>query len=99
MKVHVLRSAVNYLAKARKFYDRQEAGIGDYFFDSFFSEIDSLVLFGGIHSVHFGFHRLLAKRFPYAIYYKVRNGEAIVFRVLDCRHDPNRLRVIFEAIK
>ena len=39
MKVHVLRSAVNDLAKARKFYDRQEAGIGDYFFDiySFFA--------------------------------------------------------------
>jgi hypothetical protein len=79
MKVHVLRSAVNDLTKARKFYDRQEEGIGDYFFDSLFSEIDSLVLFGGIHSVHFGFNRLLAKRFPYAIYYKVCDGEVIDF--------------------
>jgi len=27
-----------------KFYDRQEAGVGDCFFDSLFAEIDSLVI-------------------------------------------------------
>jgi plasmid stabilization system protein ParE len=91
MKVQVLRSALEDLAAGRKFYDRQEAGVGDYFFDSLFAEIDSLALYGGIHSVHFGFHRLLAKRFPYAIYYRIIDGKAIVFRVLDCRRDPNRL--------
>jgi len=68
MKVQVLRSAIEDLATGRKFYDRQEAGIGDYFFDSLFAEIDSLALYGGIHSVHFGFHRLFAKRFSYVIY-------------------------------
>jgi len=26
------------LAAGRKFYDRQEAGVGDYFFDSLFAE-------------------------------------------------------------
>jgi plasmid stabilization system protein ParE len=97
MKVQVLRSAMEDLAAGRKFYDRQETGVGDYFFDSLFAEIDSLALYAGIHSVHFGFHRLLAKRFPYAIYYKISDGKAIVFRVLDCRRDPNRLRKDLEA--
>lgn len=86
MKVEVLRSAIEGLARTRKFYDRQEAGVGDYFFDSLFSEIDSLAIYGGIHSVQFGFHRLLAKRFPYAI----------VFRVLDCRSNLKKLYKIFE---
>lgn len=40
MKVQVLRSAIEDLAAGRKFYDRQEAGVGDYFFDSLFAEID-----------------------------------------------------------
>jgi hypothetical protein len=53
-----------------------------------FSEIDSLVLYAGVHRVVFGFHRLLASRFPYAVYYRVIGGEAVVFRVLDCRRDP-----------
>jgi hypothetical protein len=34
MKVKVLRSAIEDLAAGRKFYDSQEAGVGDYFFDS-----------------------------------------------------------------
>lgn len=92
MKVQILRSAIADLAAGRKFYDRQEIGIGDYFFDSLFSEIDSLALYGGIHAIHSGFHRLLAKRFPYAIYYKIIDGNAIVFRILDCRRNPNQLR-------
>jgi plasmid stabilization system protein ParE len=98
MKVQILRSAIKDLAAGRKFYDRQEADIGDYFFDSLFAEIDSLALYGGIHSIHFGFYRLLAKRFPYAIYYKVVDSKAIVFRVLDCRRNPNRLRKVFEEM-
>jgi hypothetical protein len=96
MKVQILRSAIKDLAAGRKFYDRQEADIGDYFFDSLFAEIDSLALYGGIHSIHFGFHRLLAKRFPYAIYYKIIDSKAVVFRVLDCRSNPSKLRKIFE---
>lgn len=96
MKVRVLRPALDDLAAGRRFYDRSAQGIGGYFFDSLFSEIDSLSLFAGIHRVRFGFHRLLAKRFPFAIYYRVINGEAVVFRVLDCRRDPNWIRSALE---
>ena len=92
MKVTVLRSAIDDLADGRQFYDCQQQGVGDYFFDSLFAEIDSLALYAGIHSVHFGFHRLLAKRFPYAIYYQVINDEAAVFRLLDCRSEPDNIR-------
>jgi len=88
MKIQVLRSAMEDLSIGRRFYEHQEAGVGDYFFDSLFAEIGSLALYGGVHSVHFGFFLLLAKRFPYAIYYKIIDGKATVFRVLDCRRNP-----------
>jgi hypothetical protein len=71
MKVRVLRSALEDLANGREFYNQQQEGVGDYFFDSLVSEIDSLVLYAGIHRVQFGYHRLLARRFPYAAYYRV----------------------------
>jgi hypothetical protein len=67
-------------------------GVGDYFQDCLFSDIDSLVLYAGIHRQVFGFHRLLSKRFPYAIYYRVQGDIVLVFRVLDCRRDPQQLR-------
>ena len=73
-------------------YDRQQEGVGDYFFDSVFADIDSLALYGGIHRIIFGFHRNPATRFPFAIYYRVIGGEAVVFRVLDCRRDPEKIR-------
>ena len=34
MNVRLLRSAVEDLASAREFYERQEIGIGDYFLDA-----------------------------------------------------------------
>lgn len=92
MKVRILRPALEDLALGRKFYDRQSEGVGGYFFDSLFADIDSLVLYGGVHRVHFGYHRLLAKRFPYAVYYRVSGTEAVVYRVLDCRRDPQWIR-------
>lgn len=92
MKIRVLRPALEDLADGRRFYDRQQAGVGAYFFDSLFAEIDSLVLHAGIHPVRYGFHRLLARRFPYAVYYRVVRDEAVVFRVLDCRRDPSWIR-------
>jgi len=92
MKVRVLRSALEDLATGRRFYDRRAKGVGGYFFDSLFSEIDSLALHAGIHRVQFGFHRMLVRRFPFAVYYRVNSGEAVVFRVLDCRRDPYWIR-------
>jgi hypothetical protein len=44
-----LRSALLDLADRRRFYERQDDGLGDYFFDSLFSEIDAPALYGGIH--------------------------------------------------
>lgn len=74
------------------FYEAQSPGIGQYFLDSLYSDIDSLTLYAGIHPKKFGdFHWLLSKHFPYAIYYTV-DGELIsVHAVLDCRQDPSKL--------
>jgi plasmid stabilization system protein ParE len=98
MRVRILTSALDDLAKGRTFYEKQAEGVGSYFFDSLFSDIDSLALYGGIHAKAFGFHRLLARRFPYAIYYKKDSeGAVIVYRVLDCRQDPARTAAALKA--
>ena len=89
MKIRLLTSAYHDLAAGRDFYEQQ--GVGGYFLDSLFADIDSLVLYAGIHRQVFGFHRMLAKRFPYAIYYRVESPEVtVVCRVLDCRQNPRK---------
>ena len=44
MKIRLLSSAVEDLYEGRLFYERQGEGLGEYFFDSLFSDIDSLTL-------------------------------------------------------
>ena len=93
MKVRILESAARDLIGGSQFYDRQEAGLGEYFLDSLFSDIDSLQLYAGIHAQHFGtFRRLLSKRFPFAVYYEFEQDTAIVYAVLDCRCDPTWIK-------
>ena len=72
--------------------------LGNYFLDALFSDIDSLELYAGIHIKVFDFHRLLAKRFPYAVYYQVETGSVVVvYRVLDCRQNPQRTRAALKS--
>ena len=92
MRIKILSSAVDDLHAGRLFYEMQGEGLGEYFFDSLFSDIDALVLYAGIHLKVFGYHRLLSKRFPYAIYYTVENDLAVVWRVLDLRRHPDKIR-------
>ncbi len=72
MKIKILESAKEDLREGFYFYESQKNGVGSYFLESLFSDIESLTLFAGIHGIHFGrYHRLLSKRFPFAIYYRV----------------------------
>lgn len=91
MKVLVLEEAIEDLAEGFRFYERQAEGLGSYFLDSLWSDIQSLRLYGGIHGIHKGYHRLLSKRFPYAVYYRIDEGVARVRAVLDCRQAPSRV--------
>ena len=55
------------------------------------SDIDSLELYAGVHAQAFGYHRLLGKRFPFAVYYKMSGDVCVVWRVLDCRQNPAKI--------
>ena len=90
MKIRILKSAKQDLLEGYLFYERQGEGLGEYFINTLFSDIESLRLYAGVHQIIFGFHRLLSKRFPYAIYYKIEGEEVIVYAVLDCRRDPKK---------
>jgi plasmid stabilization system protein ParE len=89
MKIQVLFQALDDLENGYRFYERQAEGVGTYFLDSIWSDIDSLSLYAGIHALHAGYHRLLSKRFPYAIYYRIENDVVQIRAVLDCRRNPS----------
>ena len=96
MNVRILAAAQENLANGFRFYEAQAVGLGSYFINSLYSDIDSLRFFGGIHLVIAdGYYRLLSKRFPFAVYYLREGDTMIVQAVLDCRRNPawNRKRL------
>lgn len=92
MKIKISDSAYRDLESGQFFYERQEEGLGIYFQDSLFSDIDSLRFYAGIHPIQYGKHRLLSKKFPYAIYYQIENDLIVVSAVLDCRRNPKWIK-------
>ena len=88
MKLRILSLAETDLLAGFRFYERQQQGVGSYFLDALYSDIESLRLYAGLHRRIHGYHRALSKRFPFGIYYDVGAGEIRVWRVLDCRREP-----------
>jgi hypothetical protein len=93
MKLEILDLAKNDLIEGYHFYQAQEPGLGSYFLDTLYSDIDSLRIFGGIHrKAYKNLHRALSKRFPFAIYYTMEAETIRVRSVVDCRRNPSWIR-------
>ncbi len=92
MRIEILDEADADLIEGYHFYETQEAGLGSYLLDSLFSDVDSHLIYAGVHAVAFGHRRCLSKRFPFAVYYSV-DGELVrVHAILDCRRSPTWIR-------
>lgn len=92
MIIQILDAAERDLIEGFRFYEAQSSGLGQYFLDTLFADIESLYIYSGIHTQYFGYHRLLAKRFPFAIYYRVEEQSIRIYAVLDCRRNPPSIR-------
>lgn len=91
-RIVVLAKAATDIEYGIDFYNEIEPGVGAYFRDSIISDIRRLGFFFGQHSSYFGFHRALAARFPFAIYYRDQRDVRQIIAVLDMRRDPEWIR-------
>ena len=91
MKIRILPNAETDLELGADFYESQRDGLGEYFVSSLISDIESLKSHGGIHEQYRGFHRSISNRFPFAIYYRIRDNNVDIYAVLDCRQDPKTI--------
>ncbi|MBR3777515.1 MAG: type II toxin-antitoxin system RelE/ParE family toxin [Kiritimatiellae bacterium] len=91
-QLQILPSAMLDIAQTRFFYEEIEPGLGDRFRDDIFNAIDNLSQYAGIHEIHLGYYRAIANRFHQNIYYKINGDVVTVWRVLDQRFNPKRIR-------
>ena len=94
MRIKILSIAEDDLEEGYRFYESQSDGLGTYFLDTLYSDIDSLAYFAGMHRIVLGYHRLLSKRFPFAVYYHIVNDVVLIYAVLDCRRNPSWIRAM-----
>ena len=92
MTIEILPDAQADLISGFRFYERQSVGLGRYFLDCLFTDIELLGTHAGTHAMVFGYHRSLSKRFPFAIYYRVEAKVVRVRAILDCRRKPSWIR-------
>lgn len=93
MRISILDAAEQDLEEGKQFYESQGEGLGTYFLITLSSDIESLRLYAGIHRVFFDkYHRLLSKRFPFAVYYTCSKDTVFIYAVLDCRRSPSWIR-------
>jgi plasmid stabilization system protein ParE len=92
--IQITQAAQDDLLAAYWFYEHQQAGIGDYFLNSLYADIDALQISAGVHAKvqPSGAYRSLGSRFPFAIYYLIQGSEATVLAVLDTRRSPEWLQ-------
>jgi len=90
-RVEISEFALKDLEEAKKFYAATLPELGGYFIDTLLTDIESLAFYGGIHQKVEGLYRLLSRRFPYGIYYRIIGNERVqVVAVLDLRRDPKK---------
>ncbi len=74
--IKLSHTAVGGLKSGYSYYERKEAGLGDYFKNTLLAEIEGLRVTAGIHRMMHGHHRMISRVFPYAIYYKFSDDTA-----------------------
>ena len=93
MRIEILEEARRDLVEGFHFYENQQEGLGSYFLSNLYADIDSLRIYAGTHNKPFKpYHRLLSKKFPFAVFYTVENETVFVQAVLDCRRNPAWIR-------
>jgi hypothetical protein len=88
VEIRLLESAKEDLRDGWAFFERQSDGLGDYFLDCIQSDVSSLHVYAGVHETADGLHRMLSKRFPFAVYYETSGNRIDEYAILDCRRDP-----------
>jgi toxin ParE1/3/4 len=76
------------LRDGRNWYENQRTGLGEEFLVETANTIKLLLHNPELRSEYYrGFRRILLRRFPYKLFYRLEGKRIIVFRVLHARRD------------
>lgn len=75
-------------------YEDKARGLGEEFLRIFYASSNNLSRNPLLYQKVYGdFRRLLLRRFPYAIYFQIKENEIIVFGLFHCARDPRTIKL------
>ncbi len=81
------------LAEGSTWYEARRAGLGEEFLGCIDACIAAILRMPEMQAVvHEQYRRVLARRFPYAVFYKYAGGTVTVYAVFHCSRDPSKWR-------
>lgn len=83
--IQILTPANEDLLSARRFYEKQQKGLGKRCANSLLNDIAGLAYSAGVHPKRYGLYFKVATTFPFSIYYDISDNRVRVFAVLDNR--------------
>jgi hypothetical protein len=86
--IRILAEAAADIQRGIAFYDSIEQGAGDHFRDTLLADIRRLGSYFGEPNYQAGCFRMLASRFPFAIFFRDHSECRQVVAVLDLRRNP-----------
>ncbi|MBI3414886.1 MAG: type II toxin-antitoxin system RelE/ParE family toxin [Verrucomicrobia bacterium] len=90
-RVTIRPRAESDLQEAKLYYDLQRPGLGDDFLVSVGESIGYLEEHAERRSIYYrGFRRIITRRFPYKMFYRIENDRIVVFRILHVKQDHLR---------
>lgn len=90
-RVGIRPNAETDLREAWLWYESQRAGLGEELLLEIRAAIQSLETDPERRPIYYrGFRRLLARRFPYKIFYRIEGDRVIVFRILHAKREHRR---------
>jgi plasmid stabilization system protein ParE len=76
------------LLRAARWYEMQRRSLGDRFLNEIKLSLGVLETSPEHHPIYYrGFRRLLTRRFPYKLFYRIEGNDVIVVRVLHAKRD------------
>jgi plasmid stabilization system protein ParE len=79
---------------AYAWYEEKARGLGEEFLRIFYASANNLSRNPLLYQkVHGDFRRLLLRRFPYAIYFMIKENEIIVLGLFHCARDPQTIQL------
>ena len=79
---------------AYSWYEEKARGLGEEFLRIFYASANNLSRNPLLYQKVYGdFRRLLLRRFPYAIYFLIKENEIIVFGLFHCARDPRTIKL------